>query len=248
MPDYTKEHGATFINMETGESRHTYNDFGLFPSSVGMPDPPGVQTMFIEVPGMDGSLDATQSLDGTVHYEDREYSQKFVDLNGRGLWHKRYSKVQNFIHGKQLKMILDDDPDWYYIGRFSVEEPGPKSYRNVLEISAVLRPYKYAINSTLEDWLWDPFSFEEGVIREYKDIFVDTAEDITVIGSEMPVVPTIIVVSENGDGMDLTYKGTRYHLADGRNRIVTMVITANESVFHFEGLGFVSIDFREGSL
>jgi phage-related protein len=183
-----------------------------------------------------------------VHYEDREYSQKFVDLNGRGLLHKRYSKVQNFIHEKQMRMILDDDPDWYYLGRFSVEEPGPKSYRNVLEISAVLRPYKYAINSTLEDWLWDPFSFEEGVIREYKDIFVDTAEDITVIGSEMPVVPTIIVVSENGDGMDLTYKGTRYHLADGRNRIVTMVITANESVFHFEGLGFVSIDFREGSL
>lgn len=248
MPDYTKEHGATFINVQTGESKHTYNDFGLYPSTVGMPEPPGVQTMFIEVPGMDGSLDATESLDGTVHYEDRTYTQRYVDLNGRALWYKRYSDLQNFIHGKQLKMILDDDPEWYYLGRFEIADPDPKKYRNVLEISATLRPYKYKTNSTLEDWLWDPFSFEEGVIREYRDIQVDGVKDVTVIGSEMPVVPAIIVASEDGDGIDLTYKGTQYHLADGRNRIVTMVITASESVFHFEGIGIVSIDFREGSL
>jgi hypothetical protein len=204
--------------------------------------------MFIEVPGMDGSLDATESLDGTVHYEDRNYSQKYVDLNGRARWHKRYSDLQNFIHGKQLKMILDDDPEWYYLGRFEVADPDPKKYRNMLEINATLRPYKYKTNSTLEDWLWDPFSFEEGVIREYGDIEVDGSKDVTVIGSEMPVVPAIIVASESGDGIDLTYKGTQYHLADGRNRIVTMVITASESVFHFEGVGLVSIDFREGSL
>lgn len=32
-----------------------------------------------------------------------------------------YSKLCEIFHGKELIMILDDDPDWYYKGRFSLE-------------------------------------------------------------------------------------------------------------------------------
>lgn len=248
MPDYSQEHGTTFINVKTGESKHTYRDFGLFPSEVNMPDPPGVQTNFIEIPGMDGTLDATESLDGTVHYEDRDYSQKYLDITGRMGMHTRYSVLQNFLHGKQIRMILDDDPDWFYIGRFEIGDPAPVNFKNTITIKATLRPFKYAINSTLDDWLWDPFNFESGVIREYKDINVDGSKTITIIGSEMPVVPTIIVHSEDGNGLTLTYGGAQYHLTDGNNKIVTMTLSASEQELTFSGYGLVSIDFREGSL
>lgn len=248
MPDYSKEHGTTFINVRTGESRHTYRDFGLFPSEVNMPDPPGVQTNFIEVPGMDGTLDATESLDGTVHYDDRDYAQKYLDIIGRSKMHTRYSALQNFLHGKQMRMILDDDPEWYYIGRFEMGDPAPKDFLNTVNIKATLRPFKYAINSTLDDWLWDPFNFEDGVIREYKDINVDGSKTMTIIGSEMPVVPTIIVQSEDGNGLTLTYGGAQYHLTDGNNKIVTMTLNTSEQELVFTGYGLVSIDFREGSL
>lgn len=248
MPDYTKEHGTTFINVKTGESRHSYRDFGLFPLEVNMPDPPGVQTNFIDVPGMDGTLDATESLDGTVHYEDRDYSQKYLDITGRTGMHSRYSALQNFLHGKQMQMVLDDDPNWYYIGRYEVGDPSPKDYRNTVNIKATLRPFKYSLNSTLDDWLWDPFNFENGVIREYSDIEVDGTKEIVIVGSAMPVVPTIIVQSENGDGIDLTYGGTQYHLTDGKNKIVTMTLSETEQTIIFDGIGVVSIEFREGSL
>lgn len=248
MPDYSKEHGTTFIDVETGESKHTFRDFKLYPSSVNMPYPPGVQTQFIEIPGMDGTLDATQALDGNVHYEDREYEQKYVDLNGRTFWHARYSELLNFIHGKQLRMILDDDPEWYYVGRFELSDPAPKKYKNTLEITATLNPFKYAINSTLDDWLWDPFNFENGVVREYSEIFIEEQKTLTIIGSAMPVVPVITIQSENGDGMNLVYNGDTYHLPDGDNRIVTMTLTEREHALEFIGTGFVSISFREGSL
>ena len=248
MPDYTKEHGTTFINVNTGESRHSYRDFGLFPSEVNMPDPPGIQTQFIEVPGMDGTLDVTEALDGTIHYDDRDYSQKYIDIIGRNGMHTRYSALQNFLHGKRMRMILDDDPDWYYEGRFTIGDPSPVNFKNTVKIQAVLRPFKYAINSTVDDWLWDPFNFDSGIIREYNNIEIEQTRDVTVIGSEMPIVPIITVNSENGDGIDLIYEGNRYHLSDGKNRIVTMVITAHEYIFHFEGIGVVSIEFREGSL
>ena len=248
MPDYSKEHGTTFTNVKTGEVFHTYRDFGLLPLEVNMPDPPGVQTNFIDVPGMDGTLDATESLDGTVHYEDRPYSQKYLDMAGRPGMHKRYSNLQNILHGKQIKMVLDDDPEWYYIGRFEMGDPSPKDYYNTVNIKAKLRPFKYAINSTLDDWLWDPFSFEDGVIREYNDIEVDGTKEMIIVGSAMPVVPTIIVHSENGDGIDVTYGGTRYHLTDGKNKIVTMTLSNSEQNLIFSGIGVVSIEFREGSL
>lgn len=248
MPDYNKEHGTTFIDVNTGESRHTYRDFGLFPSEVNMPDPPEVQTRFIEVPGMDGRLDVTEALDGTIHYDDRDYSQKYLDVVGRIQMHDRYSALQNFIHGKHLRMILDDDPNWYYEGRFEIGSPSPQDYKNTLKIEASLRPFKYSINSTIDDWLWDPFNFETGVIREYSNLQIEGNSDIVVVGSNMPIVPTITVESENGEGIDLVFDSNRYHLQDGKNKIVTMVISAREYVFHFEGLGIVSIEFREGSL
>jgi phage-related protein len=248
MPDYSKEHGTTFIDVKTGEGKHTYRDFGLYPSEVNMPDPPDVQKNFIQVPGMNGSLDVTEALDGRVHYEDREYSQKYLDLNGRPNMHARYSALQNYIHGKHMRMILDDDPEYYYEGRFEIGDPGPNNHKNTLQIKATLKPFKYSVYTTLEDWLWDPFSFEDGVIREYRNLQIENNTDIVIVGSEMPVVPVIIVESENGDGMDLLYKGTLYHLQDGRNRIVTMTLDASEQTFRFTGLGIVSVEFREGSL
>lgn len=47
-------------------------------------------------------------------------------------------------------------------------------------------PYKYELTATDEDWLWDPFDFEEGVIKEYGNQNVDGTLVLTVIGSPMP--------------------------------------------------------------
>ena len=106
----------------------------------------------------------------------------------------------------------------------------------------------YELTGTAEDWLWDPFNFETGVIREYEDIFIDGTKTVAIIGSAMPVVPVITVQSENSDGMDLVYLGEVYHLTDGANRIVTMTLTEGEYQFTFIGDGYVSVEFREGSL
>ena len=59
-------YGVTFITPE-GE-KHTYNDWGLLPVGAAYLAPPEVQTHFINVPGMDGSLDAREAHDGLVHY------------------------------------------------------------------------------------------------------------------------------------------------------------------------------------
>lgn len=41
MSNYKIEHGVTFINEE-GVEKHTFTDFGIYPKSKGMPDPPEI--------------------------------------------------------------------------------------------------------------------------------------------------------------------------------------------------------------
>lgn len=249
MSDYTKEHGLTFIS-DDGTQKHSFKDFGIYPKTKGMPDPPKVQTEFIDIPGMDGRLDASQALDGLVHYENRDYEQDFLIVNKEIDWHTIFSALLNFLHGRHMLIIFDDDPLWYYEGRFEVGEPKPDDAGYItIPVKGTLKPYKYNIvSSTDDDWLWDPFDFETGVIREYKDMQIDAQTVITIIGSAMPVVPTITVNSENGDGMTVTYMGQTYQLVDGDNRIPAMTIQADDYDMTFTGYGFVSIYFREGSL
>lgn len=249
MSDYKIEHGVTFINEE-GAEKHTFTDFGIYPKTKGMPSPPEVQVEFIDVPGMDGRLDATQALDGIVHYMDRNYEQSFLIVDPEADWHSIYSNVLNFLHGRKMRAVFDDDPIWYYEGRIEVGEPEPNEVGYItIPIRGTLKPYKYSvIDSTDEDWLWDPFDFETGVIRVYKDMPVDGPTTITVIGSQMPVVPIITVHSENGNGMRVAFAGVTYNLVDGANRIPAMTIQSGEYDLIFDGFGFVSIYYREGSL
>jgi hypothetical protein len=147
-------------------------------------------------------------------------------------------------------IIFDDDPLWYYEGRFEVGDPKPDDAGYItIPIKGTLKPYKYNIvSSTDDDWLWDPFDFETGVIREYKDMQIEGQTVITIIGSAMPVVPVLTVDSENHDGMTVLYGGHTYQLVDGDNRIPAMSIGPGEHMMTFTGVGTVSIYFREGSL
>ena len=249
MSDYTLEHGVTFID-DDGAEHHSYKEFGIYPKTKGLPDPPKVQKEFIDIPGMDGSLDASQALDGLVHYENRDYSQDFYIVNKEADWHTIYSTILNLLHGRHMLLIFDDDPLWYYEGRIEVGDPKPDDAGYItIALKGTLKPYKYNINSSTDtDWLWDPFDFETGVIREYKDLTIDGSGTVTVVGSLMPVVPTITVHSEDSTGMTVTYAGRTYSLTDGDNRIPAMTIQADDYDMLFVGTGTVTIYFREGSL
>lgn len=248
MSDYTREHGVTFI-LDNGERKHTYNDFGIYPQEKGLPDPPNVRTESIAVPGMDGTLDVSQALDGLVHYEDREFEQTYLVVDPEFRWHHMYSSLVNAIHGRHVRLVFDDDPEWYYDGRMSVGKPEADMAKYIrIPIKGTLKPYKYSNFTSIDGWDWDPIDFESGVARDYKDIEIDGTTTVTVLGSVMPVVPVLTVESVDGDGMTCVYDGVSYHLSDGDNRIPAMSIQAGEIAIVFTGHGTVSIDFREGSL
>lgn len=160
-PIFTKKGKLNGIN--------TYRDWKLLPSSRPVFNPPKVKTNYIDLPGADGSIDATDIISGYPVYSNREGSNEFYVITGYGNWANRFSDIMDYLHGQKVKVILETDPSYYYEGRLSVNEWRSEKDHSKIVIDYNLDPYKYEIQSTTEKWLWDPFSFYDGIIR-YQDL------------------------------------------------------------------------------
>ena len=107
-----------------------------------------------------------------------------------------------------------------------------------------MEPYKYEINSSLEDWLWDPFSFETGVIREYKDLVVNGTLWVTISG--LRKVQNLKVTSSAA--MTVTFENKDYTVPKGTSELLEVRLIQGENYLLFTGNGIISIDYRGGSL
>lgn len=161
--------------------KNTYDDWHLIPSTRPVFNPPSVNTNIVQIPGTNGVLDLSEYLTGYITYGNRTGSLEFIVENGHEQWSKIYSKVMNYLHGKKLKAVLEDDSSYYYEGRFSVNQWKSDQYYSTITIDYNVYPYKKEITSSMEDWLWDPFDFEDGIIRNYANISVPARDSYTLI-------------------------------------------------------------------
>ena len=127
----------------TFDTYHSYNAWGLLLKSMPVITQPKPKEKLVEVPGSDLVLDLTEALTGKVQYSPREIKCVFMTIASRSRWPEIYSDVMNAIHGKRLQIVLDNDPDYYYVGRISVGEFVPDRKTAALMISATVEPYKH---------------------------------------------------------------------------------------------------------
>ena len=141
---------------------NTWDDWHLIPSKRPDIAMPGISTNFIEIPGRDGPIDMTDYLIGRPNYGARSGSIEFYVANDFEHYETIRVNIASFIHGQTMKMCLvDDDPNWYYEGRFSMNEWRSDPANSMVVINYALGPYKWPVH----DWgtqlmLWDPFNFE----------------------------------------------------------------------------------------
>lgn len=235
-------------------TKNTWADWYLIPSSRPVFNPPEPKTKFVDIPGADWHLDLSTVLTGDIAYGPREGSIEFIVDNGQlsdykaDAWFEVYSEIMDYLHGQMVKATLEDDPNFYYEGRFSVNEWKSDPHNSKIVIDYTVSPYKYEATSSLEDWLWDPFSFESGIVREYKNLRVNGTLDFVVVGRRMSVTPSFIVTSDDGSGLKVTFNGTTYDLPDGTTRVINIKTVEGKNALTFTGNGTVSIDYRGGRL
>lgn len=206
--------------------------------------PPEPKTFFQDIPGADGSLDLSTAISGHLVYNRRKITLNFGCGYEMEKWPGIFSEILRLFHGKEGHLIFDEDPNYYYTGRMIVSKYSRTQTLGTFTIALDADPYKYELFASDEDWLWDLFSFDDGIIREYKDIPVSDSYTLTIPGTERWVVPEITVTSD----MTVDFDGGTYELKTGVNKIYDIIIKEGEQALIFHGSGSVTVSYRGGVL
>lgn len=242
---YLNQYGTTFYVDDVGY--HSFRDWGLYPHEKPIISPPKVKTSGESVPGSNTYLDFTEILTGYPTYERRKGTFPFV-IFSRKLWDTAYEQMSNAIHGKNVRIIRDEEPGWFWYGRAAVSKVSTsRKGAFFLTVEADLDPFKRSVTNTIDPWLWDPFSFYTGVIRQYGGISVDGTKAVTIVSSPEGGCPIFTVTSGS---LTLTYGSNTYSLSTGNNQFEDIELPHNreEVEMTFTGTGVVSIWFRPGVL
>lgn len=225
---------------------NTWEDWRLIPTSRPVINPPNVKTKYIDIPLLDGEIDVASLFTGRPSFSNRVGSVAFIVDNDFLPWEVLYSKISNYLHGNFFKMILEDDPVYFYEGRFSVNEWKSDKNFSTIVIDYNVGPYKKRVNGTVDDWLWDPFDFEDGYIYDLRDLEVSGNDSLTVIiyGDKQPISPYFITTAS----MEVKYKGVSYTLPLGQSKVPDISLGDGEHQLIFSGSGEVTIVYRGASL
>lgn len=157
-------HAMTFTDARSGRSWNTRDDWGLALQTQPTFSMPPVKTKTLDGPAMGGVIDLTTAITGYPVMGQREGSFQFAAKARQAEWQTLISTLAGILHGQTLRVILDDDPGWYYEGRFALNRGECSPRHAIVTIDYSVGPYAWARESTAEPWLWDPFSFVDGVI------------------------------------------------------------------------------------
>ena len=245
-------------------------DWMLYPVGRQEVDPPDVEIVLLDIPGSDVPLDMTETLIGRPIYKTREADWDFKAVVPRNEWDATYSEIMNLLHGQRFIIIRMEDPAWFYRGRIKVTSTDSDKYNGRVKLHATLEPFKYAVQKSDEDWLWDPFSFEDGIIwncfNDYSEscdipesfgylvVSQDLPRTVTLgMLSEAPTVPTFTGKFQSGIELKAVYGGEDYPMtANIPLTIPGLEFSARDpKQIRFEATGdgsaYVSISFRRTS-
>ena len=158
-------------------------------------------------------------------------------------WFLKYSEFAKEIHGKKVKMVLDDEPEHYYLVRFTLDGQKTNPAFGTVTLSGTADPFKYDLVSSNEPWKWDSFNFCTGVIRKLGDkVISETNNTVTILGAGIDNSPVFIVTE--ADNLKLTHLGRTYTLKVGRNRFPAVRVGEQDVVLTFSGTGKLSVEYR----
>lgn len=124
--------------------KHSYDDFGLILSSKDY-TPPKPKTEMVNIPGRNGYLDLTEALGVPVTFENGKWVFTFTLMNSNSTWVNVLNDLVNYIHGKKMRIILDEDNGFFYYGRCSINQYKSSKSLGTITIECDVDPFKTKI-------------------------------------------------------------------------------------------------------
>ncbi len=110
-----------FVQLD-GAFTSLRSEFGLWlkkqSPEIGPPDVEGEQEY---PPGFDMVLDFTRSVDGKVHFKQRNVAMSFSCLRPKNQWETIRSRLETAMQGQWLTFYFSRAPDVLREGQFAVE-------------------------------------------------------------------------------------------------------------------------------
>ena len=125
-----------------------------------------------------------------------------------------------------MKIVLDEDPDFYYSGRISVKEWLADKSIGKITIECDCNPYKLKLKKT--------------VITNA----VSTEKTVTLPNLRKHVVP---LFKSNAE-ITIEHNENSYSMSTGESKIPSIVLKEGENTLKLKGNGTVTIEYQEGGL
>lgn len=205
---------------------HSYDDLHLILNSkeIGAPQ---VKTQKINIDGADSALDLTEFF-GDVKYEDVTHRFNFSTIVPQTDFLSLYSTIKNALHGRKMRIVLDDDPLFYYFGRLSVSKFTNEKNIGIISIEADCEPYKYLLNKTV---------VELTVSGEFV---------AQVPNSRKRIVPEVKI--ETADSIRIVYQGNIWDLGSGIYTLPELELVEGNNEITLTGTGTVTLTYQEAKL
>lgn len=208
-------------------NHHSYRDLRLILESKEMGSP-AVKVRKVDVEGADGALDYTDFF-GEAKYENVTHKFNFSTVVPQNEFLSQFSQVKNALHGKKVRIILDDDPSFYYLGRLSVSPFSSSKAVGTLSIEADCEPYKMKIAPTVIS------------------VTVNGTQVITLPNMRKRAVPEVTIEAESG--LNIVYQvGNVWDLSSGTYTLPELELVEGENTVTVTGTGTIRFTWQEGGL
>lgn len=130
-------------------AENTLANYGLMLVDDVALSSPELKTNYIDVPGMDGSIDTSESPQGYPVYQDRTLSfSLYKDVDDAALTDLR-TELMTKYHGKRTTLSMPFESDHYFSGRFQFGALD-STKRGIIPVSGTVYPYILEVGRWLE--------------------------------------------------------------------------------------------------
>lgn len=208
-------------------SLHSYDDLKLILNSkeIGSPE---VKVRKIDIEGADSSLDLTDFF-GEPKYEDLTHKFSFSTIVPQAQFLSLFSTVKNALHGKKMRIILDDDPLFYYLGRIKVSSFTNEKNIGIISVECDCEPYKYKLAKTVVS------------------VAVTGTQAITLTNGRKRAVPEVTIAADSS--LNIVFQGSNiWDLGSGSYTLPELELVEGENTVTVTGIGIISFTWQEANL
>lgn len=193
-------------------------------------DDPELKTNYVNIDGMSGALDLSESLTGEITYNDRNISASFWTDEGTFEDRNRLlHKITSILHGKKIKIIEPDDSEHYFIGRVKITDKTNILPYAEFKLEATCEPWRYSVNE----------------ITRHFNINSDDVTNLILINNGVKTLsPELTVIGD----ITFVYENTTVTLKTGTYKISNLKLRQGVNNVGVSGNGSIVFNYREATI